>query len=86
MNDLDSFATEVPNEEAVLGLIGGMIDGVISGFEYKGLSVHNMNGSIAVAPEGPPQKRVGGMMLLKGATVPGVKKWLDRKAEIYGDA
>lgn len=87
MNAFDSYeaAKEASDEDIILGLIGGMKDGMIGGFEYKGLAVHQLNGSVGVSPKGPPQEIKGGRLLLEGSNIHDVKEWLDEKAKLYGD-
>jgi hypothetical protein len=77
-----AIAEPVPTSET-MGLIGGMIDGMIQSFEYRGVQVHRLGNSIAVSPEGPPQDVVGGRMHVEGATILEVQKWLDAKVEVY---
>lgn len=76
------IAEPAPTDKHI-GMIGGMIDGMIQSFEYRGMQVHRVGDSIAVSPEGPPQNAVGGRMHIDGATILEVQSWLDAKVQLY---
>lgn len=80
----NSVAIAEPNShEETLGLIGAMMDGIVSQFEHRGLIVRRSGESIEVANQ--DEEPLGGYLLIESATVIGVKEWIDAKADYYGE-
>jgi hypothetical protein len=80
MNAFEPYTNgaETSNDNEILGLIGGMMDGIINSFEYRGMTVNRSGKSVGVSVG-------GGRLLLTGASIHDVKDWLDKKAELYGN-
>lgn len=84
--NIDGYKVHEPTEEEMtLGLIGGMLDGMVSSFEFRGLTVFRTGNSIAVSPEGPPQDVKGGRLRVSNANLNFAFNWLENKADLYGD-
>jgi len=77
-------STERTTEEE-LGLIGGMLDGEIGQFEFRGLTVVRVDNDIAVM-DGDMTKTLGGRYHIVNNKRWLLHDWLCHKAQLYGDA
>lgn len=81
-NDTTTEVSESPTELPTPTLIGGLLDGFVSEFKFRGLTVRRAGNSIEVAD--PYERPLGGYLLMKSASVSEVWDWLEAKAEYYG--
>lgn len=72
---------ETDSRSRLLGLIGAMKDGILFGFDYKGIHFEQRDASLVAIPDGISP--AGGRHLLKGATVNDIAEWIETKAEYY---
>lgn len=78
------FKTQM-NDSELFGMVGGMMDGLIEAFEYRGITVRNNGASMGVSVDGTPEGVVGGRLLMESTSLEGAVEWLDAKADYYGD-
>lgn len=82
-NTRREIGAEFPDVTTISGKIGAMKDGYVSSFEYGNLTVEQFSES-SIGVTDSEGNLIGGLLLLKTATVAEVQEWVENKVEEYG--
>lgn len=84
-NNIFTDGNELAREQTEMGFIGGMMDGFIESFEFRGLTVEAEREFMAVKDD-ETGETIGMKIHMKNWSLEEAHDWLENKAAMYGEA